>query len=111
MKRYIAKLFKQEVTGKNKLGTPVVEDVEAGETIVRNAPVSPVLRETKGNDAHIVTRTFLTKQDAEQFQGVNGFEVQGHYYNLIDISKNDQGTLITGTYAKPGVTYEDEITS
>lgn len=100
MRRYTARLLKVIETGRNKLGTPVCEEVEAGCCVVRKAPASADLVRTEGNDAHVVTRTFATKRPARDFMGVTSFEVQGLTYRLVDVSQTEIETLITGRLSK-----------
>lgn len=102
MRWYKSELFKMEQIGTNKLGTPITEPVSAGFCMVRQAPVSPELKAIEGNNAHVITRSFITRKPARDFEGVRTFEFRGREFRLIDISNSIRGTIITGTYSKPG---------
>lgn len=111
MRWYSATLYKSVEVEKNKLGTPIIEDVEAGSCALRQAPVSSTLKAIEGNDAHIVVRTFSTRKPAEEFAEITAFEFRGKKFRLTEVSDSMIGTIITGTYSKPRLAYENQYST
>ena len=109
MRWYEATLYKQEVTGKDKLGHEIVPEVEDGTCIVRKAPVKAEQNDVEGNNFKAITRVFLTTKPADEFRGVTSVRVWQRKFKLVNVTSLENGhAMLTCYFPKTEVYHESE---
>lgn len=102
MRWYEATLCRQDAYTEDKLGHPVVDEVEFDTCIVRKAPVKAVEGDIEGNRYRTMRRTFLSPRQPHQFIGVSSMRVCGVKYQLENVTSLENGhTMLTCVHCKP----------
>ena len=100
MRWYEAIAYKSIQTGEDELHNPVCKLEEAFTFSVRHTPYVPTNDQTEGNNFDLVSRTFFTRLDAKQFDGVVSVKVKNQMYSVDDLMVDGIYTAIRVRKAK-----------
>lgn len=100
MRWYEAIAYKSIQTGEDELHNPVCKLEEAFTFSVRHTPYVPTHDQTEGNNFDLVSRTFFTRLDAKQFDGVVSVKVKNQMYSVDDLMVDGIYTAIRVRKAK-----------
>lgn len=101
MKRYVASAYGLAQTGTDELGNPVCTTVERFRFEVRMGPWHKELTREAGNDFNLVERSLVTRADAGRFEGVTRVRARGREYEVTNVMRDADRTVLTVKEAKP----------
>ena len=101
MRWYKATAYRREQTGIDELRNPVCSTVKAFDFFVRFGPAHKVRSDTAGNAFDSVSRSLLTKRPGIDFADVCGVEVKGTSYEVENIMRDSETTVLGVKRCKP----------